>query len=200
MFFLSVSSAWAHLRHCHCSRLSLLRSYYRKLLVTFHDLNPRRAAARRRTRRSGSVFGHPRLTRLLGHVATRGKRHSKERQKSWRNCFSHFLGQVKGQVIRVTKGRILLISIFFYKAAHNSGTRRATASEKSAFDSSFNVLSPHVLRFHLRSTVWPPESKNSENSRFCEIRFLPVTTFDSPKTRHFFCQHRVSVAKTRRLI
>ena len=41
-----------------------------------------------------------RLTRLLGHVATCGKRHSKERQKSWRNWFSHFLGQVKGQVTR----------------------------------------------------------------------------------------------------
>ena len=43
--------------------------------------NPRRAAARRRTRRAGGVFEHPRLTRLLGHVAARGKRHSKERQK-----------------------------------------------------------------------------------------------------------------------
>ena len=65
-------------------------------------INPRRAAARRRTRRAGGVFEHPppRLTRLMGHVATRGKRQSKERQKSWRNCFGHFLGQVKGQVTR----------------------------------------------------------------------------------------------------
>ena len=63
-------------------------------------LNPRRAAARRRTRRAGGCFNTPRLTRLMGHVATRGKRHSKERQKSWGNCFGHFLGQVKGQVTR----------------------------------------------------------------------------------------------------
>ena len=37
---------------------------------------------------------------LLGHVATRGKRHSKERHKSWRNYFNHFLGQVKVPVTR----------------------------------------------------------------------------------------------------
>ena len=37
---------------------------------------------------------------LLGHVATRGKRRSKERHKSWRNYFNHFLDQVKGQVTR----------------------------------------------------------------------------------------------------
>ena len=36
-----------------------------------------------RAGRGGGVFEHPpRLTRLMGHVATRGKRHSKERQKS----------------------------------------------------------------------------------------------------------------------
>ena len=29
----------------------------------------------------GRVFEHPPLTRLLGHVSTHGKRHSKERQK-----------------------------------------------------------------------------------------------------------------------
>ena len=29
-------------------------------------------------------------TRLLGHVATRGKEHSKECQRSWRNHFGHF--------------------------------------------------------------------------------------------------------------
>ena len=64
-------------------------------------INPRRAAARRRTRRAGGgCLNTPRLTRLMGHLATRGKRHSKERQKEWRNCFGQFLGQVKGQVTR----------------------------------------------------------------------------------------------------
>ena len=48
----------------------------------------------------GECFNTPRLTRLLGHLVTCGKRHSKERKKSWRNCFGHFLGQVKGQVTR----------------------------------------------------------------------------------------------------
>ena len=42
-------------------------------------LNPRRAGARRRRHQAG-VFGHHTLTRLLGHVATCGKRRSKERR------------------------------------------------------------------------------------------------------------------------
>ena len=48
----------------------------------------------------GALKSPPPLSRLLGHVATRGKRHSKERQKPLRNHFGHFLGQVKGQVTR----------------------------------------------------------------------------------------------------
>ena len=43
------------------------------------------------------VFEHPPPNSALGPVATRGKRYSKERQKSLRSCFSNFLGQVKGQ-------------------------------------------------------------------------------------------------------
>ena len=62
-------------------------------------INPRRAAARRLARRAGGG-GVWTLTQLLSHVASRGKRHSKERQKAWRNCFGHFLGQVKSQVTR----------------------------------------------------------------------------------------------------
>ena len=38
----------------------------------------------------GGLLRAPPLSRLLGHVATRGKRHSKERQKSLRNHFGHF--------------------------------------------------------------------------------------------------------------
>ena len=36
------------------------------------------------------VFEHHPLTRFLSLVATRSKRHSKERQKAWRNWFGHF--------------------------------------------------------------------------------------------------------------
>ena len=55
------------------------------LSLCVHSLNKRRAAARRQTRRAGGVWTPSPLTRLLGHVATRGKQHSKERQKAWRN-------------------------------------------------------------------------------------------------------------------
>ena len=57
------------------------------LFIVF--VNKRRAAARRRMRRAGGVE-HPPLTWLLGHVTTRGKSHSKERQKSRRNCLVIF--------------------------------------------------------------------------------------------------------------
>ena len=70
------------------------------------------------------------LTRLLDHLATRGKPHSKERKKSWRNCFRHFLGQVQWQVTRGHQRQILPISAFFYKLAHNSETRRVAAPRK----------------------------------------------------------------------
>ena len=54
---------------------------------------------------SSAGFFHPLATLAwLYHrnrrQPTRGKRHSKERQKSWRNYFGHFLCQMKGQVTR----------------------------------------------------------------------------------------------------
>ena len=46
------------------------------------NINPRRDAARRRTRRAGGgCLNTPRLIRLMGHIATLSKRYSKERQK-----------------------------------------------------------------------------------------------------------------------
>ena len=72
------------------------------------------------------VFEYPPLIRLLGHVATRSKRHSKERKKSLQNL-RLFLGQVEGQVTRGHKRSNFAFSAFFYKSAHNSGTGRATA-------------------------------------------------------------------------
>ena len=64
----------------------------------FHSLNPSRAGARRP--RAGPGGHPPLLTRLLGHLATSGRRRSKARQKSFRKYFGHFLGQVKGKVTR----------------------------------------------------------------------------------------------------
>ena len=55
-------------------------SAYQIQIVNLH-INPRLDGARRRTRRAG-VFERPSLTRLLGHVVKRSKRHSEERQKS----------------------------------------------------------------------------------------------------------------------
>ena len=43
--------------------------------------NPRPAGGPGFPRPAGEVFEHPLLTRLLGHVAIRGRRRSKERQK-----------------------------------------------------------------------------------------------------------------------
>ena len=57
--------------------------YYCSEFVILFALNPRRVTAWRRTRRvAGCLNVLPPLIRLLGHVATRGKRHSKERQKT----------------------------------------------------------------------------------------------------------------------
>ena len=128
---------------------------------SFCAIYPRRAGARRRTSWPW-VFEHPPLTRLLDHAVTRGKRHSKEpvncpfkrahskeRLKSWRNCFSHFLGQFNGQVTRGRQRSNFAFSTFFYKLAHTSRTRRATAPRKSANDSSLNTLSPWCPH------IWP---------------------------------------------
>ena len=48
----------------------------------------------------GGVFEHPRLSRLQRIVEQNGKRHSKAREKSFRNHFGHFSAQVKIEVTR----------------------------------------------------------------------------------------------------
>ena len=63
---------------------------------------------------------------------------------------------------------------------------------------SFNAILLCVLRFDLRLTVWSPEGKNSKNNSFLLKRFSAIT-FDSVKTQHSFCQHRISLFKTRRM-
>ena len=72
------------------------------------------------------VFEQPPLTRLLGRVATRSKRHSKER-KIVTKLLRSFLGQVKGQVTRGHQRSNFAFPTFFYKSAHNSGTGRDAA-------------------------------------------------------------------------
>ena len=126
---------------------------YEQTSVNFWDsfahivtmFNPRRAGvllgAERAGPRGWGVWTLHRLTRLLGHVAARGKRHSKERQKLWRNWFGHFIGQVKCQV---TRGHEMSNLAYFNiinrpiydKLAHNTGTRRARVKDQSTFDSS----------------------------------------------------------------
>ena len=81
-------------------------------------------------------FEHPRLTRLLGNVATRRKRHSKERQKSTQLVRSFFRSGHRGY----PRSNFAVFDIFSTKR-HNLGTRRATAPLKSAFESSLNGLS-----------------------------------------------------------
>ena len=55
--------------------------------------------------------------------------------------FGQFLDQIKGQVTRGhERSHFAVFNIFFNKLVHNSGTRRATAPQKSAFDSYFNAL------------------------------------------------------------
>ena len=83
----------------------------------------------------GGVWA-PTLTRLLGHAATHGKRHSKERNKIVTKLVQSILrsGQRSGYQ-RSPKVKFCRFQhFFFYKVAHNSGTRRATALQKSAFD------------------------------------------------------------------
>ena len=86
---------------------------------------------------------------------------------------------------------------FFYKSANNSGTRRGTYLERPRKAHSLALLTlfpQNVLIFDLRSTVWPPESKNSKNSRFCEKCFFLIT-FDWVEARHSFCRHRVLLSR-----
>ena len=64
------------------------------LSLCVRTLHPRRAAARRRTRRAGKSLNTLSNSAPGPCIGTRGKRHSKERQSSWRNCFGHFLRQV----------------------------------------------------------------------------------------------------------
>ena len=88
----------------------------------------------------------PAFTRLLGHVAICGKRHSKECLKS---VLGHFLGQVKGQVTRGRQMSNLAFYNVFDKLARNSETSGVAAPQKSTFDSYSNALAV------LNSNIFP---------------------------------------------
>ena len=134
------------------------------------------------------------LTQLLGHVATRGKRHSKERQKPCRNYFSIFLGQIKNQVTRGHQRSNFAFPTFFEKSAHNSKARPHPL--KSALDISFNALSVCVPRLTLSKTNGLASIEYKLKNTFLQNNtFYSIITFDSKKERHLFCQHRVFINK-----
>ena len=140
------------------------------------------------------VFENPLLTLILGHVATRGKRHSKERQKSWRNCVDHFLGQVRSKV-RPPKIKFCRVQHF---STNRLITREPEEAQRRGKAPSIALLTLFRTKCpKVRSTVWSPESKNWKITVFKKTVFL--YHFHSVKTWHSFCQCRVSLVKTRRM-
>ena len=92
------------------------------------------------------VFEHPLLTQLVGHVETRSRRRSKERQKLLQHYLDHFKVRSNWSKVRspaTTENQISPMLTFFDKAAHKSGFRKRlnySAAAKRIFDSSFYAL------------------------------------------------------------
>ena len=87
----------------------------------------------------------PPLTPLLSHVATRDKRPSKERKKSWRNWFGHFIYQVTRP--RDPQRWNFAVFNIFLQIDTWLGNQKSCSAAKSIFDGSFNALSimcPHI--------------------------------------------------------
>ena len=127
-------------------------------------------SVRRKTRPGEGLVGPPPLTRLLGYVATRGKRHSKERQKSLLNCFGHFLGQVKGQVTSDQMPQKVKFCHFQHFSTNGHMIRQQEELKRrgkahSVALLSFNALSLGVLRFDLRLT-FGLQRETTKNSSF----------------------------------
>ena len=121
---------------------------------------------RRRTRRAGGgrVFEHPRLTRLLvGHVATRGKRHPKEFSDAERaaseNNYDEAISAIfrSGQTLghqRLSKKRFCLFRQFFRQIGTQLGNQKSCSATKKAHKIALLALfDGSVFRFDLRSTV-----------------------------------------------
>ena len=142
-------------------------------------INPRRAAVRRRTHRAAGAGGrgaeHPPATsNSAPGPSTRLKRHSKERQKSRRNWF--FFGQVKGQVTRShQKSNFAVFNISFSTNRHITREPEELQRHRKAHSIALLTLFRcSALRFDLRPTVWPPETKNSFKKSFCEKLFFCI--------------------------
>ena len=58
---------------------------------------------------------------------------------------------------------------------------------------------PDVIRFEVRSTVWPPEVMQGQNSRFSWKSFSAITRVPNMAEKHF-THHRVCLIKTRRMV
>ena len=115
----------------------------------------------------------PPLIRLLGHVATRSKRHSKERTNH-DETVSIIFGQLKGQVTRGhQRSNSAAFNIFVSTNQHITREPEELQHPRKAYSIAFlTFFRLHILRFDLRSTVWPLESKNSRNNHFYEECFL----------------------------
>ena len=147
------------------------------------------------------MFQHPPpLIQLLGHVATHDKRHSNERQKSLPNWFGHFFrsGQRSGHQ-RSSKVKLYRFKHFFYKYVHNPGAGRA-APRKSAFDSSFDVLSlacPHVWS-KINGLAF--REQKLKKSRFTKNKNKKSgDNFSLSEDLTIILRHRVSLVKTRQM-
>ena len=113
-----------HITYLHCLTGHTLLLFTG--LTQTGNINPRPAGPPDFPRPAGGCLNTPLLTRLLGHVATSGKRHSKARQKSFRNYFDHFFAEVN---IEVTRGQhrsnFPVFGIFIQKSLDISKTMRA---------------------------------------------------------------------------
>ena len=83
------------------------------------------------------------------------------------------------------------------RATLHLGARIATATQKSAFDSSFNPLPPTYPQILSKVNALASREQTLKITIFAKKRFFSVITFDSVEARYLFCQHRVSLVETR---
>ena len=98
--------------------------------------------------------------------------------------------------LEVIKVHILPILTFFDKLAHNSETRRVIAPQKSAFNTSFNVISEVRSQISPKTMVSLQGAKSIKNTNFCHFSAI---TLVSRKARHSACQHRIPLVTTCRI-
>ena len=103
----------------------------------------------------------PPLSRLLGHVATRGKRQSKERQQIMTKLHRSFSrsGQRSGHQ-RSPKVKFCRFQHFSTNWHITREPEELQRCEKAHSIALLTFFRCYVFRFDLRSTVWSSESKN----------------------------------------